>query len=168
MLQPQQERITSTYRESARDRAWREARSKQHLKFDVTDDIDEATEILESLLKAGERPVITVPEEYIGHVRDKGIPQTPQWDRSGRGKHYSVLAARIGADPFFNADEERWVVEVDPSGLKIHPRMTGSDKAFYGTVVVDGRITASQIRVVGKFSRESWADRLDERKAEAA
>ncbi len=167
MLHQQQERVPSN-RESMKDRAWREAQIRQHFKFDVTDDIDEATKIIESLLEAGERPVITVPDEYIGYVRDNGIPQTHQWDRSGRGKHYSVLAARIGADPFFNADEERWVVEVDPKGLKVHPRMTGSDRAFYGTIVVDGRIPVSQIRVVGKFSRESWTGYVEELKAQAA
>ena len=135
---------------------WREVEREQRLKFKITDDRDEAIEIVADLLGQGEPIIITVPEEHVAYIREHGIPQIPQVDRSGRGKHYSVLAGRLGSDPYFNIDEERWVIEVDPEGLDIQPRMTGGDHAFYGTITVGGRIPAEKINVVGKFSRESW------------
>jgi len=141
---------------------WREVEQKHRLTFEITDDRDEVVEIVAELLDQGTHVVITVPDEHIEYIKQHGIPQIPQADRSGRGEHYSVLAGRLGSDPYFNINEERWVVEVDPEGLDIQPRMTGKDQAFYGTVTVGGRIPAEKIQVIGKFSRESWEEHLKE------
>ncbi|NQV89641.1 MAG: hypothetical protein HQ488_04935 [Parcubacteria group bacterium] len=137
---------------------WKRIEKKNALQFEITDELEEAQEIVAELLRSGEKPVITVPDEHIENIKKNGIPQISQYDRSGMGKHYSVLAGRLGSEPYFNAKEERWVVVIDPSNLTISPRMTGKDDSFYGTITIDGRVPAESITVLGKFSKKTWAE----------
>ncbi|TAL50220.1 hypothetical protein EPN81_03365 [Patescibacteria group bacterium] len=160
-------RLSSSQRESEPSldqlSRWKRAREKHGLKFEITADRDEAEEVVAELLESGEKPLITVPEQYIEYIKTHGISPTHKLDQTGRGKHYSVLAGRLGAEPYFNLNEERWVVEIDPKGLHIQPRFTGADHAFYGTITIEGTVPPDSIHVIGKFTSVRWQEYVKEK-----
>lgn len=134
----------------------------QHLAFDVTDDYDEARDIVENLLKEGHRPLLTVPPEHLDFILKHGVPEIPQTDRSGRGENYSIIAARLGSDPYFDKTQERYLVQINPEGLNILPRLTGPDKIFAGTIVIEKRIPPENLEVIGRFNAETYKEYLDD------
>ena len=132
----------------------------QHLKFEVTNDLEEAKEIVAELLARGERPTITIPAEYMAYVKKHGIPELAKRDKFGRG--YSVIAGRLGADPYFPKQEQRYLAYVDPS-VEVLPRFTGKDHVFAGTIEFPRPIRADQLTFVGAFDQESYQRMRQER-----
>jgi len=135
---------------------WRTIEKKRNLQFEITNDIETALETVEDLLEQGVLPFITIPTQYIEEVKKTGIPKIPKFDRSVPGGGYSVIAGTLGAEPLFDLKEERYLAQIDPTGLRISPRMTGTDRAFYGTVVFDKAIPAENINIIGKFTDQSY------------
>lgn len=149
--------------QAKKEALWKSIQEKHGLKFEITDDLGEAEDIVEELLTSGEKPLITIPEEWVEKISEEGIPLIPKADLK-KGGGYSVTAARLGADPYFLKGEERFVAEIDPEGLEVKPRLTGDIKGFYGTVYFPRGIPKEKIKLLGKFSEESW-NREEEEKA---
>lgn len=141
--------------ELSNEALWKEIEKKHNLKFDVTDDPEEARNTVQELLEQGYKPNITVPEKYIEEILKNGIAPTVQIDKTGHGEHYSILAGRLGADPYFPKGEARYLVTINPKNLKIEPRFT-RDKIFAGTVAITNDVPAEDIEVIGKFDQESF------------
>lgn len=123
-------------------------------------DINDAREYVAELLVQGERPIITIPKEYISDIEKYGITSVPKHDLL-TGKKFSFVAGVIGLDPYLPENEERHVYEVDPGQVRIEPRLTGSDTSFHGVVGFPDGIPASALTPLGWHSAGSWSAHKD-------
>lgn len=136
---------------------WKRIEISRHLKFEITDDIDEAKDIVKSLLANGEKPTITIPVQYIDKITQQGIPLIPKTDlRTGR--QFEVTAGRLGSPPYLDNDEERYVAEITVPASVVQPRLTGEDRIFAGTVVFNRPIQPSEIKILGKFNNQTYQE----------
>ncbi len=122
----------------------------------ITDVLD-AREHVEELIATGVRPVITIPKEFAEDVIEYGITSVPKHDLR-TGKKFSFVAGVIGIDPYLPESEERLVFEIDPSQVRIEPRLTGSDTAFHGVVGFPDGIPASALTPLGSFTDVAWKE----------
>lgn len=140
-------------------------RESQNLVFEITDDIERAREIIDELVKKGVKPTVTIPEQWLEKILQGGIPILSKFDRKTNTTH-EVTAARFGGNPYLPSDEIRYVVEINPSGLLIEPRLTGKNSTFCGTVHFPKGIPKENIHLLGKFSKEDWKEYLKREKKE--
>jgi hypothetical protein len=138
-----------------KEAAWQEIAKRQHLKFDITDDPEEAREIVSDLLAKGEKPLLTAALKYLDTIQTNGIGLTAQKDVLSKAGGYSITAARLGADPYLTDDEERLLMEINPEGLKIVPRFTG-DGSFSGTIAIENHIPPEKIEIKGTYTKSSY------------
>jgi hypothetical protein len=123
------------------------------------DNIDDARECVAELLAQGICPIITVPEEYAEELLTNGVFFLPKEDLLS-GKRFSFVAGTIGLEPYLPEGKERLVLEVNPEGVRIEPRLTGKDKHLHGVVGFPDGVPASAFIEKGKFSKESWEDQV--------
>lgn len=120
-------------------------------------DIEDAREHVEDLLSQGFRPLITIPEEFVDDVLAYGVTVVPKQDLLS-GKKFSFIAGTIGLDPYLPESEQRRVFEIDPSSVRIEPRMTGADSGFHGVVGFPDGIPAHALLPLGLHTASSWRD----------
>ena len=94
-------------------------RSLEHGKF-ITDP-ESAREQIHELFEKGERPVVSVPEEYADAI-SKGLVARATWIPG-----FSAIVGTFGRDPYLpNTDSgKRVLVKVELDEDQIEPRFTG-------------------------------------------
>jgi hypothetical protein len=89
----------------------------------------DAEEVIEALIKAGERPIVTIKPKRLEETRRNGLQEHKDW--TGTNKR---IVGTLGVPPY-NPEGDRLFVRInidDPRMLQ--PRITG-DKKFHGIVV---------------------------------
>lgn len=59
--------------ETVKLETWKDIEERHNLQFEITNDYEEAKEIVQSLIDGGAKVIITVPEEWINHVKTHGL-----------------------------------------------------------------------------------------------
>jgi hypothetical protein len=121
------------------------------------EDRDDAREFIDECIKNDIKPIVTIPVEFADDVLKYGVHFVPKQDVK-TGKKFSFIAGTIGIDPYLPEEQERLVLEIDEKAVSIEPRITGKEKRFYGVVGFVGGIPANSFKVLGKFSKKTWAE----------
>ena len=107
------------------------------------EDLEEAREYIHDLYESGERPVVTVPQEYA-EILSQGLAAQTTWISD-----LKIIAGTFGRPPYMPEGEERKIIEISDIPLEsIQPRMTGKEKAFQGVVILRGPIKPEAMRVL--------------------
>jgi len=109
------------------------------------EDPEEAQDFIERRFEEGERPFVSVPNEYIESLTAGLSPHT-SWI-----PELSLIAATFDRKPYLPEDESRILVRiVGIDKEQIHPRFTGPDKKFHGVVTIDGPIPPEMLEIVAQ------------------
>jgi hypothetical protein len=98
----------------------------------------EAKAFIENLYAQGDRPIVTVPKQYIDSLK-QGLRPYATWIG------LPLIAATFGREPYVPNGEERVLVQVEIPVDKIKPRFTGPNKTFSGVVVLEPPIPPDAI-----------------------
>lgn len=88
----------------------------------------EAKEAIAALLRAGERPKITVLKEFLKDIMERGGLMEKETHIPG----FVALIGTLGREAY--KTEGRVIFEVINPDVRIEPRFTGKDKKFHGVV----------------------------------
>ena len=109
----------------------------------ISIDIMEADRFLREHFEHGERPVVTLPKEYL-ETAQKGLREHTTWDPD-----VQCIAGTFGTEPYCPSNEERMAIILRNVRLsQIHPRATGPDKKFHGIVTIDGPIMPDAFEIL--------------------
>lgn len=112
-----------------------------HEKINIKDP-EEAREFISQMLEKGEKPCITVPEQYFEFIKD-GLKPHSTWIMG-----FDAIVGTLGRDPYM-PDEHRKIVYIKNIDIKnIQPRFTGPDNSFHGVIIVNGPIPPEKIEVM--------------------
>ncbi|HUO50343.1 MAG TPA: hypothetical protein VMU25_02140 [Candidatus Paceibacterota bacterium] len=100
---------------------------------------DEAREHIHELFAQGERPVVSVPEEYAGAL-SHGLVARATWIPG-----FEAIVGTFAREPYLPSNEKRVLVKVELDENQIEPRFTGPQKIFEGIVVLRGPIPPEQL-----------------------
>ncbi|TSD01504.1 MAG: hypothetical protein Greene101415_220 [Parcubacteria group bacterium Greene1014_15] len=111
-------------------------------KLEKFDEIENAYEMIRTLFEQGEKPVVTVPRQYVPMLR-RGIRESSSWIGG------NIVAGTIGRDPYMPPGEDRALLRISIDSIeRLEPRLTGPDQAFHGIVVFKGPIFPDQIEII--------------------
>lgn len=104
-------------------------------------DPEDAREQIHEMFEKGERPVVSVPEEYA-EALSKGLVAHSTWIPG-----FSAIVGTFGRPPYVpNTDSgKRVLVKVELEEDQIEPRFTGPKNAYQGIVVLKGPIPPERI-----------------------
>ena len=104
-------------------------------------DPESAREKIHEMFERGERPVVSVPEEYAEAI-SKGLVPHSTWIPG-----FSAIVGTFGRAPYEpNTDSgKRVLVKVELDENQIEPRFTGPQNAYQGIVVLRGPIPPERI-----------------------
>lgn len=106
--------------------------------FEIKEHKD-ALEFIKNKYETGERPIVTVPRQYVEFLK-QGLKPYTTW------VGIPLIAATFGTGPYIPKGEDRVVVKVEQIPIeRIKPRYTGPNKAFSGVVVLEPPIPADAI-----------------------
>ena len=93
------------------------------------------------MFERGERPVVSVPEEYADAI-SKGLVAHSTWIPG-----FSAIVGTFGREPYVpNTDSgKRVLIKVELEEDQIEPRFTGPQNANQGIVVLRGPIAPERI-----------------------
>jgi len=118
-------------------------RGKIETPFFTAEDKDEIGEYIHGLFEKGERPVVTVPVQYIDTLK-KGLESHTTWIFG-----FNAIAGTFGREPYLPEGEERVIVKINKiDETQVRPRFTGPQKAFQGVVILDGPIPPEAIEII--------------------
>lgn len=100
---------------------------------------DEAREHIRELFAQGERPVVSVPEQYAEAIAN-GLVAHATWVPG-----FEAIVGTFARDPYLPSNEKRVLVKVDLDENQIEPRFTGPQKLFEGIVVLRGPISPERL-----------------------
>ena len=102
-------------------------------------DPEDARECIHEAFEKGERPVISIPEQYADAL-SKGLVAHSTWIPG-----FSAIVGTLGRDPYEPGGEKRVLVRIELEEDQIEPRFTGPSKAYQGIVVLRGPVSPGQI-----------------------
>ena len=105
-------------------------------------DPEDALEWIHELFQKGERPVVSVPEQYTEALTN-GLTAHATWIPG-----FSAIVGTFGRDPYTPGSEKRALVKIDLDEDQIEPRFTGPSHAYQGVVVLRGPIKPEQLTVL--------------------
>jgi len=112
--------------------------------------IFEAESFIRNLFEMGERPIVTLPRKFMAMVQ-RGLREHATWDPD-----VQCIAGTFGTAPYCPADDDRVLLILQGIRLsQIHPRATGPDRQFHGTVMIDGPISPDQFEIIELADFES-------------
>jgi len=104
------------------------------------EDPEEARAFIKELFDRGERPIVTIPEEYETALR-RGLEPHTTWIPG-----FNMIAGTIGREPY--RQEKRVTVRLTNIDVsQVSPRFTGPDKRFHGVVLIEGPIDPGAIEI---------------------
>ena len=114
-------------------------RSPEHAEL-ITDP-ESAREQIHEMFERGERPVVSVPEEYADAI-SKGLVAHSTWIPG-----FSAIVGTFGREPYVpNTDSgKRVLIKVELEEDQIEPRFTSPQNAYQGIVVLRGPIAPERI-----------------------
>lgn len=110
---------------------------------ELSADIEGARGRIHELCEKGERPVVSVPEQYADAL-SRGLTAHATWIPD-----FEAIAGTLGREPYLPRNEKRVLVEVDVPEAQIVPRFTGPKKSFEGVVVLRGPIPPDHLKRLG-------------------
>ena len=104
-------------------------------------DPEDARERIHEAFEKGERPVISIPEQYADAL-SKGLVAHSTWIPG-----FSAIVGTFGREPYVpNTDSgKRVLIKVELEEDQIEPRFTGPQNAYQGIVVLRGPIAPERI-----------------------
>ena len=108
--------------------------------IDSITDAESARERIHELFEKGERPVISIPQQYSDAL-NKGLVAHASWIPG-----FSAIVGTLGREPYMPAGEDRILVKIDiDNEEQIDPRFTGPSHSYQGIVMLHGPIPAENI-----------------------
>ena len=106
----------------------------------ITDPGD-AREIIHEMYERGERPIVSVPEQYAEALR-RGLQPHSTWIPG-----FSAIVGTFGREPYLPETDssKRILVKIELDENQIEPRFTGPGKSYQGIVVLRGPIPTEKI-----------------------
>lgn len=93
-------------------------------------DPEDARALIHEQFARGERPVISVPEEYAPFLT-RGLAPRATWIPG-----FEAIVGTFGRAPYVPPGEKRVLVKVELDENQIIPRFTGPSKSYQGIVVI--------------------------------
>jgi len=110
------------------------------------EDSEEAMDFIAEQIERGERPVVSVPEQYVGALK-RGLRPHSTWI-----PEVQAVVGTLGRDPYessLRGAAKRYLVRVNSVTLEqLKPRFTGPDSAFHGIVFIEGPIPPEAIEII--------------------
>ena len=113
-------------------------RKRERFDEQITDPGD-AEGMIHDLFEQGERPVISIPEQYADAIQH-GLVAHSTWIPG-----FSAIVGTFGREPYVPAGEKRVLVRVNLDEDQIEPRFTGPSHAYQGIVVLKGQIPPEKL-----------------------
>lgn len=106
-------------------------------------DPEEAQMRIHELFERGERPVVSVPAQYVD-VLKKGLVAHATWLIG-----VSAIVGTLGRPPYIPVGEKRVLVRVEiEDERQLEPRFTGPSHTYQGVVVLRGPIPPEKITII--------------------
>jgi len=103
-------------------------------------DPEDAREYIHELLEKGERPIVSVPQEYADALA-KGLVAHATWIPD-----FSAVVGTLGRNPYTPTGEERVLLKIEiDNERQLEPRFTGPSHSYQGVVMFRGPIPAEKI-----------------------
>ena len=103
---------------------------------------EDAIQYIRERIAAGDKPVVTVPKEYVETIKQKGLSEHPTWIAG-----VARIAGTLGREPYGETGRARLQIEVNEDDLE--PRFTGPDVSFQGVVgFKDKHISPDRIHLI--------------------
>lgn len=103
--------------------------------------LEEANAWIRMIFNNGERPIVTVPREYLDDLKKEGLTERPTWIPG-----FNIIAGTLGRNPY--REEGRIKVRVIGIGIdQIEPRFTVDNK-FNGVVRIKGPISPNSLEIM--------------------
>lgn len=104
-------------------------------------DPEDAREFILHLLEEGERPCVTVPEQYLPYLKE-GLKPHSTWILG-----FDAVVGTLGREPYL-PDKNRKIVYIKNIDIKrVEPRFTGPDNSFHGVVIIRGPVEPEQLDI---------------------
>lgn len=105
-------------------------------------DPEDAREFIVRLLENGEKPCVTIPEEYTPFLKE-GLKPHSTWIMG-----FDAIVGTLGREPYL-PDSRRKIVYIKNIDInKIQPRFTGPDHAFHGVVIINGPVEPDELEIM--------------------
>ena len=108
-------------------------------RMELIRDPEDARAFIHELYERGERPIVSVPEQYAEALAHGLVPHTT-WIPG-----FSAVVGTFGREAYLPKNEKRILVKIDIEENQIEPRLTGPEKAYQGIVVLRGPIGPEKI-----------------------
>lgn len=118
------------------------SRRREQPRHEHAFDREEALEQIHELYERGERPVVSVPEQFAQAAQNGLSPHTT-WIPG-----FDAIVGTFGREPYIPNNERRVLLRLELDESQIEPRFTGPDKAFDGVVVIKGPVPKEKIVVL--------------------